>query len=73
MKPTYRDIRLPNGSILELEIHDGFYEKIAQHFHLSDISSISDDHIRMFIFGATTNAIDKAEKEIQIFTKLNDA
>lgn len=63
MEQIKKYIRLPKGSILEVEVKDGFYDKIVQHFGLNDKSEVCDDHIRMFIFGAVSTAVDQAEKE----------
>jgi hypothetical protein len=59
-----RDIRLPNGSNLELEASEAFYDKVRQHFELPHGIMPSDDHVRMFIYGACKNAFDKAEEEM---------
>lgn len=56
-----RNILLPNGSTLEVTIKPGFLEKVASQFNLEEIKDVSDEHIRMYIFGAFKNAIDKVE------------
>jgi hypothetical protein len=57
-----RSIKLPRGETLELTIEPGFYDKVRQHFQLQITDVVTDDHIRMFVFGAVKGAIDKAEK-----------
>jgi hypothetical protein len=56
-----RLVPLPKGEVLELTIHPGFYDKVRQHFNLLPNQEVSDDHLRMFVFGALKGAIDKAE------------
>ena len=56
-----RNILLPNGSTLEVTIKPGFLEKVASQFNLEEIKDVSNEHIRMYIFGAFKNAIDKVE------------
>jgi len=61
----HRIINLPKGGELELQIHEGFYDKVRQHYGKMSHEDVTDDDIRMFIFGATKTAIDKIEsKEI---------
>lgn len=57
-----RIINLPNGNCLEVTIHPGFLDVVAQQFGIR-VDDILDDHIRMYIFGAFKNAIDKAQNE----------
>jgi hypothetical protein len=56
-----RNIVLPNGSTLEVTINPGFLEKVASQFNLNEVKDVSNEHIRMYIFGAFKNAIDKVE------------
>jgi hypothetical protein len=58
---TTRNILLPNGNILEVTIKPGFLEKIVSQFNLGEVKNVSNEHIRMYIFGAFKNAIDKVE------------
>ena len=60
---TKRNINLPSGEHLEVDMTDKFFDVVRQHFMLSANSEVSDDHIRMYIWGAFKNALDKAEKE----------
>ena len=52
-----RNIFLPNGKNLEVEVTPKFLEIVSSHF---GVSSPNDDHIRAYIWGALKNAIDKA-------------
>lgn len=58
-----RNIELPNGSTLEVEATERFYEAIRFEYSLDKNAAISDDHIRMFVYGTMSNAVDAAEKE----------
>ena len=57
-----RNIVLPSKQILEVQLTPAFLDKVALQFDVS-LDQISDDHIRMFIFGALKSAVDKAENE----------
>lgn len=63
MQTTKKDIVLPQGGVLEVELTDQFLDIVADHFMVQDRSSVTDDHLRMYIWGAFKNAIDKAERE----------
>jgi hypothetical protein len=56
-----RSIELPQGGTLEITMGDKFNLVLRKHFNLSSDAKIEDDHIRMFLFGAVKNALDKAE------------
>lgn len=61
--PDVKFIKLPSGETLEVSIYPGFLEKVAGHFGLDSASSVLDDHIRMYIYGAFKNAIDRQEHD----------
>jgi len=61
-----RNVTLPNGGILEIEATDRFYEAIRFEYKLDESTTITDDHIRLFVYGTMNNAVEKAEKEIII-------
>jgi len=52
-------IKLPNGNTLEVCIFPGFLDKVKDHFSLQSIEEVNDDHVRMYIYGAFKNALDK--------------
>ena len=54
-----RIIKLPKGGQLEVEFDPRFLDVIAKQFKLTT-SELNDDHIRMFIYGSTKGALDKA-------------
>lgn len=56
-----RYISLPKGETLELTIYPGFLDKVREHFGLTSESDVTDDHLRMFVWGSFKTAIDKAE------------
>jgi hypothetical protein len=61
-----RNIELSNGSVLEVEASERFYDAIRFEYNLDENSVITDDHIRMFVHGSMNRAVIKAEKEIII-------
>jgi hypothetical protein len=61
-----RNIKLPNGSTLEVEASERFYEAIRYEYKLDENAEITDDHIRLFVHGTMDNAVTEAEKEILI-------
>lgn len=61
MSSETRQVKLPNGMVLEMEIMPGFYEKVRERFNLDDGATVDDDHLRMFVYGACKHAIDAAE------------
>jgi hypothetical protein len=64
-KPESIKIDLPRGGTLEVEIQQGFKERVASTFELSSVTEVTHDHIRMFIYGSFKKAIDDAEREIK--------
>lgn len=58
-----RNIPLPKGGHLEIEFDPKFLIAVAAHFGLKGPKEVDSTHIRMFIHGATKNAIDKAERK----------
>jgi hypothetical protein len=61
-----RNIKLPNGAMLEIEATERFYEAIRFEYSLDENTVITDDHIRLFVHGTMTNAVDRAAKEVII-------
>jgi hypothetical protein len=59
-----RNIPLPKGGTLEVDITPQFLEVLRKHFNLSSTTGVNDDHIRMYVWGAFKNAIEKAEREV---------
>lgn len=57
-----KNITLPNRQTLEVQLTPSFLDKVALQFQIEK-NEVSDDHIRMFIYGALKGAIDKAENE----------
>lgn len=56
-----RQVTLPRGGILEIQMTQSMINRIKQSFGLSHEQSIDDDHIRMFLWGAVNDAVNKAE------------
>lgn len=55
-----RVIGLPRGGQLEVEMSREFVHLVSRQFGLSP-NELTDDHVRMFVWGSLKNAIDKAE------------
>jgi len=62
-----KNIALPRGGTLEVDVTPQFLEIVQKHFQLSNLSLVDDEHIRMYIWGAFKNAIDKAEKMDDVY------
>lgn len=58
-----KNIVLPTGGTLEVDMTDKFLDVIKNHFDLTSTKEIHDEHLRLYIWGAFKNALDKAEKE----------
>ena len=58
-----RYIELPQGGTFEVAMTGQFMKILRDHFHLEPIEHISDEYIRMYIFGAVKTALDKAESK----------
>jgi hypothetical protein len=63
-----KNIALPKGGTLEVNITPQFLEVVRKHFELSATSFVNDDHIRMYIWGAFKNAVEKAEKSGDVYS-----
>ena len=59
-----RNIRLPNGKILEVEFKAGFLNKIREAFDIPEDQVVTDDHIRMFFYGSLKSAIDSTDTPV---------
>ena len=60
-----RNVFVPKGGDLALEYTEEFMTKIREQFELEEDAEVSDDQIRMFLFGACKTALDKAEEELE--------
>ena len=58
-----RHITLPKGGVLEIQMTQELLDRIKYQFGVDSTRSITDDHVRMFIWGTVNNAVDKAEQE----------
>ncbi len=54
---------MPTGDTLEIEATDEFLKIVASHFSLESVEDISDSHVAEFVYSATMNALEKAEKD----------
>lgn len=55
-----RSISLPSGGVLEVRMSPQFLSIVRKHF---GIEEVTDDHIRMFLWGAVDGAITKEERQ----------
>jgi hypothetical protein len=65
--PTFvdkRSIELPNGDILEVEMTQAFIARLIVQFNLNFASELTNDMIRLYVWGSLKNATDKAESEM---------
>jgi hypothetical protein len=60
-----RCITLPQGGTLEVEMTSEFIAELRKHYQLSSDQAVDDDHVRMYVWGALNNAVDKAEREVK--------
>lgn len=58
-----RKLKLPNGQTLELAMSDEFVTKVRKHFDIPAGKAVTDDQLRMFVWGAMNTAVEKAEKQ----------
>lgn len=61
-----RNITLPRGGgVLEVQMSEALEAIIRGHFDLQKDQSVNDDHVRMFIWAAVNNAVEKVEHEVE--------
>jgi len=58
-----RCVNLPKGGVLEIQLTQEILERIKYQFGLDSTQVITDDHVRMFLWGTVNSAVDKAERE----------
>ncbi len=56
------NIMLPQGGNLEVQVTKEFIDTVQAHFSLDSPDNVSEDHIRMFIYGSIRSAVEKAEQ-----------
>ena len=56
------------GGVLEVSLSETMFERIKTQFNLHSKSDITDDHIRLFFWGAVSNALEKSEIENNLCT-----
>jgi len=57
-----RNVELPRGGNLEVQLTQDMIDKIGSQFGVASVD-ITDEHVRMYIWGAVKSAIEKAELE----------
>ena len=60
-----RNIELPQGGSLEVQLTQLGIDKMRQHFGLFGDQPLEDDHIRMYLWGTLDHAVGKAEREAE--------
>lgn len=61
-----RNIKLPNGKILEVEFKSGFLDKVRETFEIPESNPVTDEHIRMFFYGSLKTAIDSKDTPVSL-------
>lgn len=61
-----KNILLPKGGELEVELTPRFIEVVKKQFELPSTLEVNDDHIRMYIWGSFKNALEKAERQVEL-------
>lgn len=59
-----RKISTPEGT-LEIEMTQGFIDRVKQHFGLFGNQPLEDDHVRRYVWRAVDSAVSKAERELE--------
>jgi hypothetical protein len=63
MQFNKKHIHLPKGGTLEVDVTPKFLEVVKEQFSLTTVEDVTDDHVRMFIWGSFKNAIEKSVLE----------
>lgn len=58
-----RDIPLPKGGTLTVEMTQAFIDRLRSRFGLLTDEPLDDDHVRMFVWGSFDAAVTKVEQE----------
>ena len=66
-----RDIVLKGDDVLNIQYAPDFLTKIRAHFDLPEDQEVSDDYIRMFIYGSFKHALDMHQEEKDEKTRFN--
>jgi hypothetical protein len=56
-----RYVKLSQGNVLEVQLTQRLLDAIKMQFGIND-DHVSDDHVRMFMWGSIKSALDKAEE-----------
>jgi predicted DNA-binding antitoxin AbrB/MazE fold protein len=62
MKKEIRKIELSNGEILEVDIHEGFYDVLRKKLILNKNENITDEQIKRFIIHSLNSYLDKSHE-----------
>lgn len=59
--PVKMHIPLPKGGTLEVDATPQFIDIVKNHFGLQNNFDVDNDHVRLYIWGAFSNALNKEE------------
>lgn len=61
-----KTVYLPGGGALELECDERFFDVVREHFKKAPGEFVSDEEIRIYIYGALDSALNKSSvREIE--------
>ena len=60
-----RNIPTKDGQTLEVQMTQKFIDHLRQHFGLFGDQRLEDDHVRVYVLGAVSTAVQKAEREVK--------
>lgn len=60
-----RRITLKDNQILEVQMSQPFIDKLRQHFGLFGEQQLEDEHVKMYVWGAVSTAVEKAEEDVK--------
>lgn len=55
----HREIVLPKGGTLHIDMTQEFIDRVRLHFDLAEGVKLTNDQIRMYVFGSVNSAINK--------------
>lgn len=58
-----RNIKVPGGWNLEVDMTPEFISKVQKHFGLEQETALTDEQLQLFVVGTINSAVDKAERQ----------
>jgi hypothetical protein len=59
-----RKIVLKENWVLEIEMTQPFIDRLRQHFGIFGEQPLLDEHVKNYVLGVATTAVEKAEREV---------